>query len=431
VTRELVVLLNGVPAGTLRQARGGATTLTYDDAWRDAAGAYPLSLSMPLARREHAGAGVDHFLEGLLPDNEQILARWGTRFGVSPRNAFGLIAHVGEDCPGAVQFVAPERLAATAPASADSVEWLTEEEIAERLRHLRRDHAAWREAEDTGHFSLAGAQPKTALLLDGERWGVPSGRTPTTHILKPPHLAEFPGFAENEHLCLRLAGALGMPAADSEVVRFGDEVAIVVRRYDRASVDGRLVRVHQEDVCQALGLSPRIKYEAEGGPGLREVVALLRGESSEPDRDLARLVDAVALNWVIGGTDAHAKNYSLLIAPGGEVRLAPLYDVVSALPYPRQIPRRKLKFAMKLGGEYHVWKVDAAHWIRFGRMAELDAESVLSRVRELLSSVPDAVHDVCGRAREEGLTAPVVDLLRSEITAEARRCLAALDRPAG
>lgn len=257
VPDELVTLLDGRVVGHVRQDRQGQLRFAYEEAWRDGPGAYPLSLSIPLSRREHGDPVVRPYLEGLLPDNDGVLARWGSRFHVSARNPFALLAHVGEDCAGAVQLVPPERLPELLARADPPVLWLDEAGVAARLRELRGDASAWREASDPGYFSLPGAQAKTALLLRDGRWGVPSGRTPTTHILKPP-LGAFDGFAENEHLCLRLAAALGIPSTRSEVARFGDEVAIVVERYDRVSVDGRLVRIHQEDFCQALGVSPRI-----------------------------------------------------------------------------------------------------------------------------------------------------------------------------
>ena len=172
-----------------------------------------------------------------------MLARWASKFQVSARSVFALISHVGEDCAGAVQFVPPERLDAIRSGKEDKVEWLDESELAKRLRALREDHAAWRLPRDTGQFSLAGAQPKTALFQQNDRWGIPSGRIPTTHILKPP-TGHFDGHAENEHICLMLARNLGLPAAQSNVRRFKDEVAIVVERYDRQQNGNDIIRVH-------------------------------------------------------------------------------------------------------------------------------------------------------------------------------------------
>jgi serine/threonine-protein kinase HipA len=196
---------------------------------------------------------------------------------------------------------------------------------------LRADHAAWRLPRDTGQFSLAGAQPKTALLFQNGRWGIPSGRLPTTHILKPP-TGRFDGHAENEHICLMLARNLGLPTAQSKVMRFKDEIAIVIERYDRQQKGNDIVRVHQEDMCQAFGIMPTKKYQNEGGPSAFNIAELLRTYSTDRQEDLDTFIAALAFNWLIAGTDAHAKNFSLLIS-SRRVRLAPLYDVASILPY--------------------------------------------------------------------------------------------------
>jgi serine/threonine-protein kinase HipA len=331
---------------------------------------------------------------------------------------------VGEECPGAVQFARPERVEPLLETGEDAVKWLTGSDVADRLRALRGNPGTARTAGDAGYFSLAGAQPKTALLWDGARWGVPSGQTPTTHILKPP-VVDHDGFAENEHVCLRLAQALDLRAAASQVIRFEDEVAIVVERYDRVPIDGQVIRIHQEDTCQALGVTPRTKYENEGGPGAVRILELVREHSSNPDDDVATLVDALALNWAIGGTDAHAKNYSLLIAPQGQVRLAPLYDIVSALPY-HQLHLRTLKLAMGIGGEYRIWRIGRKHWERFAVAAGLDPEFLVERVREVARAVPDLLADVCADARGEGLAHPVLDRLADAVAKQSAHAASAL-----
>ena len=197
MTEFLAVIADRRIMGEIRRNRRGRLTFVYHDRWRSGDAAFPLSLSMPLVVAEHDHARIEPWAWGLLPDNEAILARWGQRFHVSPRNPFALLGSVGEDCPGAVQLVRPDRVDEILRDDHQQVEWLTESDIAERLRILRQDQAAWRVAGDNGQFSLAGAQPKTAFLFDGQRWGVPYGRTPTTHILKPP-IDGFDGHAENE-----------------------------------------------------------------------------------------------------------------------------------------------------------------------------------------------------------------------------------------
>jgi serine/threonine-protein kinase HipA len=359
---ELRVLINGELAGNVAHRARGDLVLTYDRSWRDRADGFPVSLSMPLSRREHGDAAVRPFMEGLLPDNATILERWARQFHVSARNPFALLSHMGEDCAGAVQFVGPDRYEDVAGGGEGNVEWLTEEDVAERLRDLVEQHGTGRLPGDRGQFSLSGAQPKMALLLDGGRWGIPSGRTPTTHILKPPARRELEGFDINEHFCLRLGEELGLAVAESTLRRFGDQEALVVARYDRLRVaEGQVVRLHQEDTCQALAVSPLRKYQNEGGPGPEDIVALLLRESDDPETDVAAFLDALALSWVIGGTDAHAKNYSVLIS-SGTVRLAPFYDLISILPYPHRVHDRKAALAMRIDREYRLWKIRRRHW---------------------------------------------------------------------
>ena len=239
----------------------------------------------------------------------------------------------------------------------------TEDQVADRLAELRRHGVERRHAE--GNFSLPGAQPKTALVcLDG-RWGVPSGRLPTTYILKPP-IDDLEGHAENEVFCLALARKLDLAAAEADVLRFRDEIAISVKRYDRASRGNGFVRVHQEDMCQAMSVPPADKDERDGGPGIRAIMRLLAW-STNPGQDRIRFMDAIALNFLIlNGSDAHAKNYSLLFGPprrpgaSWEVRLAPLYDVASYLPYATRL--EDIRMPMKVGQHRHYEEILPRHW---------------------------------------------------------------------
>lgn len=413
----LILLLDGHTIGSIHR-RKGRMSLVYDDAWRLRPDAYPLSLSMPLASADHPHAPVNAFLWGLLPDNDVVIERWARHFQVSPKNPFALIGAVGEDCAGAVQFVRPERLEALQGGTEDTIDWLEPYQVAERLRALREDQAAWRAARDTGQFSLAGAQPKTALMWEDGRWGVPSGRLPTTHILKPPSVA-FDGHAENEHLCLLLARRLGIPAAGSRVERFEDEIAIVVERYDRLRVGESVTRVHQEDFCQALARLPDDKYQNEGGPGVRDCIDVLASQSSAPGEDIDTFLDAILFNWIIVGTDAHAKNYSLLLSGQGRVRLAPLYDIASALPYP-DLDYQKLKLAMKLGGEYRVRDIGARHVARMAAEVRLSPKRWVERALEMARETPFAVKDVVEKMTASGLTHAIIARLAEVIEERAR-----------
>lgn len=429
---QAVAVVNGHVLGELGQRADGGYVLRYDDAWRNGDGAFPLSLSLPLTRAEHDDARVRPYLWNLLPDNDVIVATWARRYHVSPNNPLALLFHVGEECPGALQLMPPDRAEAVlgrGPGT-EVVEWLSEAEIAERLRRVRREPGAWREPGDPGQFSLAGAQPKIALLREGDRWGIPSGRIPTTHILKPPVQRQFDGFAENEHVCLRLAAAVGLPAVRSELLRFEDQVAIVVERYDRVRHGGDLLRLHQEDFCQALGRSPREKYENEGGPTARDVIGVLQERSLDPEVDVAAVVGALAFNWVIGGTDAHAKNYSHLMQPGGLVRLAPLYDLLSLLPY-REGEGPRVKLAMRIGGEYRLRYVGRRSWQRLAEEIGADAGALIDLVRDVVRQVPDALAGVRAAAALEGAAHPVLARMQDTVAAQARACLAGLDAGGG
>jgi serine/threonine-protein kinase HipA len=356
----------------------------------------------------------------LLPDNEKVLDQWGKKFQVSSRNAFGLITGVGEDCAGAVQFVRPDRLDAILGKQPPEIEWLTPGDIAQRLRSLREDHAAWRKPRDTGQFSLAGAQPKTALLFEEDQWGIPSGRTPTTHILKPP-TAHFDGHAENEHFCLELGRAIGLPVANSEVMRFKDEIAIVIQRYDRVHAGDVWQRVHQEDTCQALSIQPSRKYQSDGGPGVRDIVDLLKTFSSKPREDIGTFLDAVYYNWLIAGTDAHAKNYALLIASAGQVRLAPLYDIASILPY-RDIDIQKARSSMKIGNEYRLRNIGKYQWQKLAEGVGVDPEAVTARIVEIADAVLENIPEVTKRTKKEGLDHPLIDLLAKKLKGRIADC---------
>ncbi|MEM9261952.1 MAG: type II toxin-antitoxin system HipA family toxin [Pseudomonadota bacterium] len=415
----LIAIASGREMGVLTCGKNLDLSFEYADNWRRMRGAYPLSLSMPLAARKHGSDKVTPFLWGLLPDNAAVLDQWGKSFHVSPRNPFALLSHVGEDCAGAIQFVRPERVEALASQQNLQIEWLSEKDVEDRLRTLSQNHAAGRRAEDLGQFSLAGAQPKTALIFTRGKWGVPSGATPTTHILKPPTGA-FDGIAENEHFCLRLANAVGLPTARSEVKRFGDEFAFVSHRYDRREIEGRIVRIHQEDFCQALSVMPQGKYQNEGGPGTDQIIEGLQTWSSNPQADIETFVKANIFNCLIAGTDAHAKNYALLIS-GSSVRLAPLYDIISTLPY-ADIPIQKAKLAMKIGGEYRLQKIGVRQWEEFGKVAKISTSDIEKMIRDMSGIIGEASAETRIRIHDEGVGHPILDTLSEHIAIRADKC---------
>ena len=420
MTESLIVILGDERVGEVHRLQGGRLRFEYDDGYRAKATATPLSVSMPLQTPSYGDGQIRPWLWGLLPDNDAVLARWARQFQVSASSPFSLLGTpVGRDCAGAVRFAQPEEEEA-ALSRPGRVTWLTDAEVAQRLRDLREDSTSWLGPGFSGQFSLGGAQTKTALQRSGDRWGAPAGAEPTTHILKP----AIEGFEEhdlNEHLCMDAARRAGLPAAQTEVHRFEDESAVVVRRYDRQPSGSAIWRQHQEDVCQALSLPPARKYQNEGGPGVREVTALLRKvmPPDAADQAIRSFADALIWNWLIAGTDAHAKNYSLLIG-GNDVRLAPLYDISSALPYDTH--ERKLRFAMKYGGEYTVLARNV--WPRTARDLDIPPAELLDRVRTLALRAPDAFADAAKTENVTRLASGLPSRLADLVADRCSECLA-------
>jgi serine/threonine-protein kinase HipA len=420
--RVLRVLLYGASVGELVQD-DMRIRFSYDSDLMDRIpNPTPLSLSMPPYIDDHTGDAVAAFLWGLLPENPAVLARWAREFQVSVANPVGLLEHVGLDCAGAVQFVRPDDL--DEAVNPGGVEWLTESGVARLLRTLRRDATAWHGGAEEGQFSLAGAQSKTALVYEGSRWGRPWGRTATTHILKP----AIPGLDDqdiNEHLCLSTARGLGLTAARTAIRTFEDQTALVVERYDRAWAGNHRIRVHQEDLCQAMGVHPVNKYQADGGPGPRDIVDLFHAVQStnQAHESTLAFVDAVILNWWLAGTDGHAKNFSVLLSDD-QVRLAPLYDISSALPYPELMNPHKLKLAMKVGKEYRVKYIARREWTRLAQDLDLDAEELLSRVRQLGEAIPDAMAEAAAdpavRSLDSALPGTLTDAIAKRVNSVLR-----------
>jgi serine/threonine-protein kinase HipA len=410
---SLYVCLEGQVAGTLELA-AAQPRFAYSQEWLAVRGVYPLSTSLPLQKAPFAGAMVTNFLWGLLPDNERTLSAWAREFRVSARNPVALLEHVGEDCAGAVQFVTQERLAAITGTKRGEIEWLTDMEVENRIRRLAVDAAAGRATAQEGQFSLAGAQSKTAFYFDSKtnRWGIPRGRTPTTHILKPAS-NDFDAFAANEHFCLTLARRIGLIAAVTDWRVIGDVPTLVVERYDRVRVGTQWHRIHQEDCCQALSVPPDSKYEADGGPGFAKIMPLLdAADAPEVDRD--RLMRGAAFVYLLAATDAHAKNYSLLHARGDDrpsLRLAPFYDIASAWPYPRKLPFQKLKLAMRVGTHYRMREILPRHFGELARACRYPPERMLGMLKSLATSLPDEAASLAREIGQKGDAAPVLSAI--------------------
>lgn len=424
--RALDVWLYGRRAGRLTQVDGDVR-FAYAHDYLAAPAAAPLSCSLPLDDREY-GREAQAFFANLLPEGEvrTLVAR---RLGVSAGNDFGLLHAIGGDCAGAVTLL-PVGDEPTAPASAD-VRWLDEPALAAALDELP-SRPLLADPDEGIRLSLAGAQDKLPVVVRDGRIGIPLGRTPSTHIVKTP-IARFDDTVANEAFCLELARTLGLSAAPAEIRAAAGREFLLVERYDRRHTpDGRVERIHQEDLCQALAIPPQLKYESEGGPGLAACFGVLRDSSATPAADRLALVDAVALNFVLGNHDAHGKNFSVLLAgaggggaelaseaegaseaePAGGVHLAPLYDLVSTAVY-AGLDR---KMAMAIGGEYRPDYVRRRHVERFAEQTDLGAAPTRRRMLRLAERARVAAPEVAARVGHR----PVLD-----------RILETVDRRAG
>ncbi|MGJ8654804.1 MAG: type II toxin-antitoxin system HipA family toxin [Akkermansiaceae bacterium] len=418
-SESLSIIANQQKLGTVTYT-DNRLSFHYASSWLQSAESFALSASMPLAESIFSHSLVEAYLWGLLPDNQSILDQYGKQFHVSSRNVFRLLNHVGQDCPGAIQFIAEDREAELLNTNhhdrIDQIDWLDEDQLDKLILSIRDNQSLQRTAADQGQFSLAGAQPKTALYkspLTGQ-WGIPSGLTPTTHILKPA-LGEFDGFAENEHFCLKLAEALGMSVAESEVIHCAGIPVIVVTRYDRFFHEGHCHRVHQEDFCQALGVLPHLKYQSDGGPSINDIAEKIWSISSDAYQDILKLADAIILNYLIVGTDAHAKNYSILSSGKTVTRLAPLYDIASALPYPNIYNPHKVKFAMKIGTSYKLKQIELRHWHTCAKQLRIKPAQLIARIRHLAEEAPQVAALLEQQLHSKGIKHPVIHQISTAI----------------
>jgi serine/threonine-protein kinase HipA len=418
---ELRVLINEEQIGSIFQGAGGRLRFVYDQEWRNRIDAVPLSLAMPLTSAEHLHRPIEAFLWNLLPDREDVLRQIAQEHGIRSNNPFALAGARGEDLPGAIQIVPPERIPHLR--RRERVVRISEHDLAELLHNRLRAAGRTHIGEDSGFFSLAGAQAKLAVCLINDRWYEQRGYTPSTHIIKP-SIPDLQDQVENEHFCLRLGAAIGLPVVKSEVRTIGDLTTIVVERYDRIRLQGtrrlslstsggKVHRIHQEDMCSALSVHPANKYQHLGGPGIKQIMQLLDG-SGAPASDRERFMRACAFNFVIAGVDAHAKNYSVLIEGGGRYRLAPLYDIMSALPYDAGTYNR---LAMSVGNERKYRQIYPSHWERTARKCRYDGEAAVSHVREFIRNVPDAASDVLAECRTAGLACDLLEELANSLAA--------------
>jgi serine/threonine-protein kinase HipA len=406
--RALSVWANGVRVGEWRLPARGAMELAYDADWMHSSVGRPLSLSLPFGPHDAPlrGERVLNYFDNLLPDSDAIRKRIASKFRTPSADPFDLLQAIGRDCVGAVQLLAEDE----SPVGAERIDGtpVSDADIEALLqRSVSRAAFGSQEDEDDFRISLAGAQEKTALLYHDGRWMRPHGATPTTHILKLPlglvgnKRADLTTSVENEWLCLELLKAYGLPVAASRIERFGAQTVLCVERFDRRPDPGapRILRLPQEDFCQALGLSPLRKYEADGGPGIADLALILRG-SEAAERDIETLLAAQILFWMLAAPDGHAKNFSIQLLAGGRYRMTPLYDVMSIWPVEgggaNQWSWFKTKLAMAVTGKSKHYLLKDIQRRHFNATAQrcfygADAEPLIQRVIAATPGVIDTV----------------------------------------
>lgn len=347
----------------------------YDPSWTSSAQAIPLSIALPLQAEPFTDDAPRFFFSNILPEG-RIKALIAKEHGVSEKNDFKLLEEIGGECAGAISVLTSGKT----PDPTGTYEEISKAELDRMIAEMPRRPLLT--SKEGLRLSLAGAQNKLPVFVKDTKLFLPRGAYSSSHILKPP-IPDFPDSVENEAFCMMLARECGLPVPEVTILK-GARQSILISRYDRKVVEGKLVRTHQEDFCQALGYSYEQKYQSEGGPGLKECLALLQDNSANPIIDKEHLLRWVVFNWLIGNCDAHAKNISLLIRKETGVRLAPFYDLMSTRIYPTLSD----KLAMKVGGENRTEWVSRRHWERLAGEADVSPKAILGICEQAGTAVP-------------------------------------------
>jgi len=417
---ELFVFMNGEKVGLLSRTSSGKLELRYEAAWLNSKSGRAMSLSMPLTDQVYSGDTVENYFDNLLPDSQPIRNRIQKRFGAQSNRGFDLLWHVGRDCVGAIQL-SPEDVQINVQKIES--EPLSDAAIAETLKHYRTMPLGMREDREF-RISLAGAQEKTALLKIKGKWHLPLGATPTSHILKLPigwieHSGvDLSDSVENEWLCHAILKAYDIPVANTEMMSFNDTKTLVVERFDRrwSTDESWLIRLPQEDMCQALNIPPALKYESDGGPGIEQIMELLLGSMYSLD-DRRTFMTQIFLFWVLGAIDGHAKNFSISLKPGGEFQLTPAYDVMSAYPLiaKGQLEQRRMSMAMSIKRKTRQYQWEwmfRRHWLSTAKRCNFPEDEMIQIIERILSRVDRVVEQVNSELPEafpDDVAAPIFD----------------------
>lgn len=422
---RLDVLLEGRPAGSLDLRDASRPVFTYDGSYLEQPHATPLSTRFDFDDRPIDDISLRNWLTGVLPDDERVLRSLCEDHDVSAADRLALLGTpMGAECAGAVQFCPPDETEGLV-AGEGGLQELSDGEVIDWLRGLRSDPSYRPDlALVSAGFSLAGMQPKVALRLEDGRWHVPWGAEPSNRIVKVSRQGAYPHEAVMEHLTMQTAARMGIAAAPTAVVCFEDVEAIVVTRYDRARIgDSSLRRVHQEDFCQALGVSPDMKYQFQGGPTPEDIAGLLRRVDASGTAMLEKFLDMLVFQWLIVGNDAHSKNYALLLS-GDDCLSAPLYDACSWIPFrDRTRSINTQRTAMKIGSDYRIGSADQPSAMgHTARRLGLPEAATVERFESLAAAMPEALEDAVNHLPGNMADLPIVESYAIEQRSRANRC---------
>lgn len=383
----------------------------YDKEWLAQANPIPLSYSLPLQDEPFTAKQSKPFFSNLLPEG-QFRDHIAKRYRVSPEDDFELLAALAGDCAGAIALY-PEGISPPPIGSQHKYRLLSEEDKKKLFEEAFIMDLTFLGPEEKTRLSLAGVHDKLPVMIKESELYLPLEGTPSTHILKPQH-ARWNNLVENEAFCMALAKEMGLNVPETFILN-EDENVYVIKRYDRAfDEEGRVIRIHQEDFCQALGYSYREKYQEHGGPGYKECFNLVR-ELKNPLADKIKLIGLVVFNCLICNYDCHAKNISIIYDDGTAPALAPFYDLVCVGVYDLQST-----FAMSIGDVFHPRDLSLGAWTKFAEeIGEGSQRPVITTIQKMAERIPGVARKIAGEMTQKYGDNDIYEKIIDQITTRA------------
>ncbi len=420
----LYVAMNNSLVGIWEHKSSGEESFQYLDSWINNPLSRGLSLSLPVVKQKYTNLKVKNFFSNLIPERDDVIESIQRRYNLSTKSSFDLLNIIGEDCIGAIQISSNPEILVQKKEIEGTI--ISESEMAKKIRALRIPNSSINDGELNFRISLTGAQKKTAFLYHNGNWMTPKGATATTHIFKPaigkiPEYIDLSNSVENEWYTGRFFNNMGLKIASSEILTFENQKVLSVKRFDRVVNEDSILRLPQEDFCQVLGVPSQQKYQSDGGPNSKDIIDILKGSSNTKDPE--NFFKALIVNWIIGSTDAHAKNYSIFIEKNNTYRLTPFYDVMSFFPYmgnkKNQIHESKLKLAMsargKNGNKYHINEIGRSNWELTGKYLGLSSKNANNIIEEVIEFVPlalDKTNNELPKDFDIGVSDPITEYVK-------------------